>query len=142
MCEYLYLSRLPVQESVIKIIKKSQNKSPHPNLSYPSIAIEARSERYEPNHFPSKELSQLLTKQQSLTLAGATAADGLVAGVVATLNNGNPSASRRMGGSTGDVEDTDTSLGLAVTGEFEGVNWNLRALAERKEPIVVVPQPC
>ena len=132
-----------MQESVIKIIKKLQNKSPHPNLSYPSIAIEARSERHEPNHFPSKELSQLLTKQQSLTLAGATAADGLVAGVVATLYNGDPSASRRVGGSTkGDVEDTDTSLGLAVAGEFEGVNWNLRARAERKEPIVVVPQPC
>jgi hypothetical protein len=31
----------------------------------------------------------------------------------------------------------EASLGLAVAGVFEGVNWNLRALAERKEPIVV-----
>jgi len=30
--------------------------------------------------------------------------------------------------------------GLAVAGVFEGVNWNLRARAERKEP-KVVPQP-
>ena len=30
--------------------------------------------------------------------------------------------------------------GLAVAGVFEGVNWNLRARPERKEPIVV-PQP-
>ena len=32
----------------------------------------------------------------------------------------------------------DASPGLAVVGVFEGVNWNLRALAERKEPIVVL----
>ena len=34
----------------------------------------------------------------------------------------------------------EASLGLAVVGVFESVNWNLRALAERKEPIVE-PQP-
>ena len=34
----------------------------------------------------------------------------------------------------------EASLGLAVVGVFEGVNWNLRALAERKVPIVE-PQP-
>ena len=34
----------------------------------------------------------------------------------------------------------EASLGLAVVGVFEGVNWNLRALAERKEPIAE-PQP-
>ena len=31
-------------------------------------------------------------------------------------------------------------LGFAVVGVFKGVNWNLRALAERKEPMVE-PQP-
>ena len=31
----------------------------------------------------------------------------------------------------------EASPGLAVPGVFDGVNWNLRALAERKEPIVV-----
>ena len=35
------------------------------------------------------------------------------------------------------LESLEVSLGLAVAGVFEGVSWNLRALAERKEPIVV-----
>ena len=34
----------------------------------------------------------------------------------------------------------EASLGLAVVDVFEGVNWNLKDLAEGKEPIVV-PQP-
>ena len=34
----------------------------------------------------------------------------------------------------------EVSLGFAVVGVFESVNWNLRALAERKEPIAE-PQP-
>ena len=68
--------------------------------------------------------------------------DGLVAGVAVALNNGDASASPNcswiVGGATwGNIEDA--SLGLAVVGIFEGV-CNLRALAERKEPIVE-PQP-
>ena len=34
----------------------------------------------------------------------------------------------------------ERSFNLAVVGVFEGVNWNLRALAEWKGPIVE-PQP-
>ena len=34
----------------------------------------------------------------------------------------------------------EASLGLAILGVFEGVKWSLRALTERKEPMVE-PQP-
>ena len=34
----------------------------------------------------------------------------------------------------------EASLGLAILGVFEGVNWSLSALTEGKEPIVE-PQP-